>query len=373
MKAALSASAERALDASPVGVTDDARSGAGCRDGSVSMAGRYLGEPSAGARAQMRVLLNPRGQACRRVGQRAAEPTGSMRSCWRARPRARPAARLAAQHRAAAAASRSAPAGITDRLRQACRTSQRCGSPAAEDCRAGQAIAQAAAAVPGWRSGVAAHTSVPGLCSAQPRRWRSLGAFGQRLADTGGLHRAGRADGPGNCRGRRYLSKRGPARLRQLLFNAAMSAAHLELARAVRARTRHPSSGPDARASSSRRLQPVQNRRLLLGAASAIPTEPPGRTVCVRIPQLTRVVCCAASRAWPACGCRARPAAGSAKDLRRHHRIAHRGVPASTLTPRRSAIASSRCDSCCGCTTADSSSVSSTGWSKTTPVERCLS
>jgi hypothetical protein len=42
------------------------------------------------------------------------------------------------------------------------------------------------------------------------------------------------------------------------------------------------------------------------------------------------------------------------------------------VTSRRSAMASSRCDSCCGCTTADSSSVSSTGWSKRTPVAASL-
>jgi hypothetical protein len=43
-----------------------------------------------------------------------------------------------------------------------------------------------------------------------------------------------------------------------------------------------------------------------------------------------------------------------------------------TVTLKRSAMASSRCDSWFGCTTADSSSVSSTGCSKRSPVRLLL-
>ena len=76
-----------------------------------------------------------------------------------------------------------------------------------------------------------------------------------------------------------------------------------------------------------------------------------------------------------ACGCPARPAA--ARSLRNTSAVTIASPSAVwrpiTGTPRRSAIASRRCDSWFGCTTADSSSVSSTGWSKRTPVAASFS
>ena len=76
-----------------------------------------------------------------------------------------------------------------------------------------------------------------------------------------------------------------------------------------------------------------------------------------------------------ACGCPSPRAAAAASGTPRRVTIASPSAVwrPSTGTPSRSAIASSRCDAWFGCTTAESSSVSSTGWSKRRPVAASFS
>lgn len=102
-------------------------------------------------------------------------------------------------------------------------------------------IAQAAAAVPDGAQALQHITSVPGLgllsaaaLLALFTRLRSAGA--DTVVAFTGLDP--RPMDSGNRRGRRCLSKRGPAELRRLLFNAAMSAARTSSWRALYERER---------------------------------------------------------------------------------------------------------------------------------------
>lgn len=102
-------------------------------------------------------------------------------------------------------------------------------------------IAQAAAALPQGREALGRITSVPGL---GPLSGAALLGLFTRLAQAGAdtvIAFTGLDPRPmdsGNKRGQRQLSKRGPAELRRLLFNAAMSAAQTSAWRSVYERER---------------------------------------------------------------------------------------------------------------------------------------
>lgn len=104
-----------------------------------------------------------------------------------------------------------------------------------------QRIAQATAALPQGRDALKRITAVPGL---GPLSGAALLALFTRLAQAGAdavIAFTGLDPRPmdsGNKRGQRRLSKRGPAELRRLLFNAAMSAARTSTWRSVYERER---------------------------------------------------------------------------------------------------------------------------------------